>query len=584
VFTAQESVEFLRRRAPRVAAGPDPEAAVRIARRCGHLPLALGLVAAHMGGTPGWTLTDHAERLDEHHGNQRLSGGVEVALAISYDRLSSDQQRLLRMVAIHPGQDFDAHAAAALAETDLATARARLSLLCRDNLLQQTERDRYTLHDLVRVFAANRAGDEDRPAARRAALTRLFDYYLAAAATAMDALAPSEAHRRPRAEPPAAPAPVIADAEDARRWLDTERPTLVSVAQHTAANGWTSHTTRLSATLFRYLNSGPQADGLSIHGHALRAAEQDGDLHGQMHALNALGMTYSQLGHFGPAAEHLTRALELHRLVDDPAGRARTLGNLGVVELGRGNHRAAAGHHDQTLRLFQQIGDLAGEAYSHLNLGVAEERLGRYPSAADHGEHALRLFRQLGDLAGEATALTDLGIVHQRCGEYSAADKQLQLALALFRRVGHRAGEAWTLDILGTLATRLDQPDRAADCHRQALAIYRDIGDRHGVAAACNGLGEAARSAGDAAAALACHTDALDAAGRIRDRCEQARAHSGLGSAHEALGDRVHARRHHRQALALYTDLDMPQAAEIRSRLRTVDTGGRDMPAGRGAP
>jgi tetratricopeptide (TPR) repeat protein len=111
---------------------------------------------------------------------------------------------------------------------------------------------------------------------------------------------------------------------------------------------------------------------------------------------------------------------------------------------------------------------------------------------------------------------------------------------------------------------------RAADHHRQALAIHRDVGDRHGAAAALNGLGEAARSAGDAADAIRFHTDALDTAGRIDDRCEQARAHSGLGSAHESLGEHAHARRHHGLALALYTDLDMPQAAEIRDRLGAV--------------
>jgi len=575
VFTAQESIEFLLRRAPHVAVGPDAEAAARIARRCGHLPLALGLVTAHMASTPGWTLTDHADRLDEHYAGQRLGGEVEIALTISYDHLSTDEQRLLRTVALHPGQDFDAHAAAALTGTDLLAARTRLGLLCRDHLLQQADGDRYTLHDLVRVFAANRAGDEDRPSERRAALTRLFDYYVATAVIAMDALSPADAHRRPRGEPPTTPIPTIADAEEARRWLDTERPTLVSVAQHTATGGWTSHATRLSSTLFRYLNSGPPADGLSIHGHALHAAEQAGDRPGQVHALNALALTYLPLGHFGPAAEHLTRALRLYRRVDDPAGQARTLGNLGLVELNRGNYRSAAGHHAHALRLFRQLGDLAGEAYANLNLGVGEERLGNYRSAAEHHEHALRLFRQLGDLGGEATALTDLGIVHRRCGEYNAAEKHLQLALALFRRVGHRAGEGWTLDNLGTLSNCLDQPDRAADCHRQALAIYREIGDRPGVAAAFNGLGEAARTAGGAVAAIAFHTDALDAAGRIGDRCEEARAHGGLGSAHEVLGDRVHARLHYRHALALYTDLDLPQAAEVRDRLsKVVDTAG----------
>ena len=73
------------------------------------------------------------------------------------------------------------------------------------------------MHDLLRAYATHlsRAQDgmatgpwdapspRDTPGPRdtgsesRTALTRLFDYYLAAAASAMDILVPAERHRRP---------------------------------------------------------------------------------------------------------------------------------------------------------------------------------------------------------------------------------------------------------------------------------------------------------------------------------------------------------------------------------------------------
>ena len=45
------------------------------------------------------------------------------------------------------------------------------------------------MHDLLRAYAASQATTHDTEEARREALTRLFDYYLAACATAMDHLA-----------------------------------------------------------------------------------------------------------------------------------------------------------------------------------------------------------------------------------------------------------------------------------------------------------------------------------------------------------------------------------------------------------
>jgi hypothetical protein len=59
----------------------------------------------------------------------------------------------------------------------------------------------------------------------------------------------------------------------------------------------------------------------------------------------------------------------------------------------------------------------------------------------------------------------------------------------------------------------------------------------------------------------------LVAAGAVRVGDGQARAHEGLGHAHRALGDRAQARRHFERALAIYTDLGMPQADTVRAQL-----------------
>lgn len=60
---------------------------------------------------------------------------------------------------------------------------------------------------------------------------------------------------------------------------------------------------------------------------------------------------------------------------------------------------------------------------------------------------------------------------------------------------------------------------------------------------------------------------ALAIARDIDDRYEQARALTGLGHAHAALGDHAQARRDWQQALAIYTDLRVPDAEAIRACL-----------------
>jgi tetratricopeptide (TPR) repeat protein len=572
VFTPAEAGQMLALAAPDSPVGTDPDAAARIAHRCGHLPLALGLVAGHISGKPGWTLTDHADRLDERHLLQRLDTGVELALDLSYRNLSGDAQRLLRLLALHPGQDVDAHAAAALTGTDLPAAAAHLHHLGRNHLLLPAGPDRYALHDLVRAYASARAGDEDPPAERRAALTRLFDYYLATAAVAMDVLVPVEAHLRPRVAEPATAPPPLADACAARTWLDSERPTLVAVAVHAGANGWPGHTTRLSTTLFRYLAGGHLNDAFTVHGAARQVAEQTGDRLGLARALNNLAIAHTAEGRFEPAADLLHQALIGYEQVNDRPGVARALGNLGMVEerLGR---KSAVDHLERALPLFRALGDVAGEARTDLNLGLIDERLGRLEEAADRFERALGLSRRIDDRPGIASALRDLGGVEIKLDRHAAAGDHLRQALAVFRELGNADAEAWTLDSLGSLHTSLGDEEEAAACLRRALAIHRDIGDRHGEAWALNALGEVASGHGRPADALRLHGEAeAIAVGTGAD--ELARAHAGLARAHRDLGDRDRAGAHYRQALSLYSELGMPAADEVRAALMALDAAG----------
>jgi tetratricopeptide (TPR) repeat protein len=571
VFTPGEALQFLTHAAPEVPAGPDLDAASRITYRCGYLPLALGLVAAHIRATPGWTLTDHADRLDERHHHRHLDSSVELAVDLSYRQLPTGRRRLLRLAALHPGHELDAHAAAALADTDLPTAQTHLDHLCRDHLLQHTAPGRYTFHDLVRAHATDRAGDEDPPPERRAALTRLFDFYLATAAAAMDTLYPGETHRRPRIPPAATPMPGLTDPDTARAWLDTERPTLIAAAAHTSTRGWPTHTTRLSATLLRYLAGGYHTDALAIHGHAHHAAERVGDPTGQAHELTNLGAAHLRQGRYRQAAHQFEQALALCRQTGDLTGAAGALNARGVADMRLGHYQQAADHLQQALTLHRQTGNHAGQALVLHNLSGVEVRRGRYQPAAAFVEQALILCRQSSDRTGEARALNALGVTDMWLGRYQQAADHLQLALGLFRQLGDRDGEAWTLDSVGTVRTHIGQPAQAVEHLQQALVIFRETGQRYGQATTLNGLGEAAYTDGRATDALTHHTVALAIAIDIGDRYQQARAHAGLGNAHHSLDNPVHAREHYQHALTLYTDLGVPEADQIRAHLAAMD-------------
>jgi tetratricopeptide (TPR) repeat protein len=559
VFTPAEALQYLAAAVPGVPAGTDPDAAARIARRCGHLPLALALAAGHTRARPGWTLTDHADWLDERHDARRLDSGVHLALDVSYRDLPAAERRLLRLLALHPGPDLDAYAAAALAGTGPDATAGRLRSLCDVHLLQPAGPARYALHDLVRAYAAGRSADEDRRSDRTEALTRLFDYYLATAATAMNLLDPAETHRRPRVPPAATPSPELTSPV---AWLDAERPNLVVVAAHAP-----THATRLAAVLFRYLAGGYHADALAVHGAAIAAARDAGDPAGHARALSHLAVAEVQLGRHEAAAGHLEESLRLLRQVGTEADQARTLNNLGIAETRMGRYDDAAGHHHEALRAYRAAGDLPGQARALTNLGNLASRRGRDADAVAHYEQAIGLYRRSGDRMGESGALTNRAEVEARLGRHAEAEPHARESLAIARAHGHVTGEGWALVCLGTVHRGRGELDRAVEHHGQALAIFRRTGDRDGQAWSLNGLGEDARAAGDLAEAIARHTAALAIALEpdVADRQQQARAHTGLARAHHERGEAAEARQHAAQARTRWAELGSPEAERLKN-------------------
>jgi tetratricopeptide (TPR) repeat protein len=447
----------------------EPEAAAALAQLCARLPLALRVAAELAAARPTITLAQLVGELaDEQRRLELLGAGGDARTAVggvfswSYRHLTAAAARTFRLIGLHPGPDFDPYAVAALADTSLEAAQQMVDLLACARLIRDPRPGRYGMHDLLRAYATHLADVEDSEADRRAALTRLFDYYLAAAAAAMDTLIPAEQHRRPRIPSPATPVPPIPDPAAARSWLDAERATLKAVAAYTAAHGWPGHTTHLSTTLYRYLDLGGYFHtGLAIHTHALHSAH----------------------------------------LADDSAGEADALLNLGYICWRQGHYQRAAERLQQALTLTREIGDRLGEARALNSLGNVYWRRGHYQQATNHHRQALALFREIGDRVGEANALDSLGTVYQGQGQHREAADQHEQALALYREIGHQHGEACVLNRIGKTFVATDQPDQAVAHHTAALTLATQVGDRYEQACAHNGLAHTHQAAGDLAQA-----------------------------------------------------------------------------------
>jgi DNA-binding SARP family transcriptional activator/tetratricopeptide (TPR) repeat protein len=556
-------------------ADADASAVTELAAQCCGLPLALR-VAAELVVARARTsvadlvdeLADQRRRLDllDADGDQRTA--VRAVFSWSYRHLAADAARAFWLAGLHPGPDLDPYALAALTGTTLGQTARLLDVLARGSLVQSAGSGRYGMHDLLRAYALERATAEASEDERRLALTRLFDYYLGTAAAAMDTLFPGESHRRPRIPLPGTPSPEVTGTAAARAWLDAERTTLVDVAAYTAAHGWPSHTARLGATVFRYLEAaGHYPEINALHGQALHAARNTSDRAAEARALHDLSAVDLRQGRSQQATEHLQYALTVCRQTGDRAGAARALGNLGIANFLRDRYEKATSHYQQALAVYQEIGDESGEGRTLNNFSLVELRQGRYEQASGHLDRALALSRKTGNRTIEAYALGNLGALNVRLGRYQQASEYLDQALALCRKTGAPDSEANALSYLGVLDLRLGRHQQARDHLDQALALYRKIGDHSSEAEALNALGEVRLATGQPGEARQNHAAALSLARRMGNKYEQARACEGLGHACHALTDPGPARHYWQQALALYTELGTPEADQVRAQL-----------------
>jgi tetratricopeptide (TPR) repeat protein/transcriptional regulator with XRE-family HTH domain len=558
----------------------DLAAADALAARCAGLPLALRVAAEFAVNRPAASLASLAGELrDEQRLNLLDAGadprtGIRSVFSWSYQHLDTEAAGLFRKLGLHPGLDLGLHAAAALTATTAGQVRHLLDVLARGHLIEQAAPGRYAMHDLLRAYARELAGTEGSEERRRPALTRLFDYYLHTAATAMDTLFPAERHRRPRIPPPATEVPSLASTAEARAWLDAELANLAAVAAYTADRGWPRHAIALSATLPRYLAGGGHfSEAVVIHTRAIGAARAIGDRAAEATALSALSQIDLHHGDSQQATSKLQQAHALFGEAGDQAGQARALQNLATVESQQGRYQQAGEHHWQALQLYLATGVRAGAARALHGLGDVDLRMGRYQRADEHLQRALILCLATGDRVNEAYVLALLGDLSLRLGRYPAAEGRLARALSLFREVEDQTGEAWVLAHLGAAQLGQGHGQLAIDYHQQATMIARENEDQFGEAEALNGLGEAYLATQQPADARTAHSRALGLASRSGDKSEQARAQAGLAGSHQAAGDPAQALGHWHEALALYEELGTPEADQIRAQLAAGNHG-----------
>jgi DNA-binding SARP family transcriptional activator len=405
----------------------------RLAQACAGLPLALRIAAAQLDGASTATLSRHIDLLETGAWSRTLqvagdeSASVQAAFQLSYDVLGGAEQEQFRLLGLMPTADFSVAAAAALAGIDVDEASRRLDRLTTAHLVARGGEDRYTLHDLLRSYAA---GLVETAELAMQARRRLAGWYLRTVRSAAWAAYP-HALRLP-GQPEAGPLTSGGGPAEAQDWLDLEHHNIMAVITHAATVGAGDLAGRLAFAYRPHLYARSHVQAMHDAGATvLAAAQAAGDVLVEAAARLTLGLAAEQLGALAEADEHMRRAAELCATTGWAEGQAAALSDLGVVRLQGGRLDEAAAAFDQTIAVTRKSGDHEGEALATANLGLLLAMSGRLREGVDKLRQAADYYGEFGPRRKLTPALVGLGEAYRQLGEFARARTALAEAVAI---------------------------------------------------------------------------------------------------------------------------------------------------------
>ncbi|GAA3412842.1 BTAD domain-containing putative transcriptional regulator [Streptosporangium vulgare] len=466
----------------RVAEEPGP--AAEVVRQCGNLPLAVRIAAARLTNRPAWRISTLADRLATEH--RRLSElrvddhAVRASFMVSYQDLTAnhddaDAARVFRLLGALDLPGVSVPVAAALAAVPHERAEELLDRLVDMQLVENPAPGRYAMHDLLRLFARERAAEQESREYLVRAVERVWHHYVATARTATGLVRPKARWRTEvGVQVPSSQDVGLTTKEHVYRWTDAETCNVLAVvAQATRASDHEVAAALAAAFAFPLYDRGRWGDQLELFTTAVRSAESSGEPDHLALAYSDRGWALSRLGHLREAIDDLRRSLEVYRRMGNHHRAATQLEGLGGVYRRLGDFENAIGHYLQALDGFREHGDpyLQGGALS--NLGVTYQHAGRHREAIDAHTRSIAFLRDSGDTLAAAAALGNLAEGHRLAGEAKQAAVLFEETLALDHQEG-LAGTYWEAEHLwglGRALHDLGEDDEARRCWRRSAEI-----------------------------------------------------------------------------------------------------------------
>ncbi len=475
----------------------DELAAIRtICRMVAGLPLAIELAAAL---THQATVREVAKSLQDGFDSLQASlhdvpdkhRGLHMVFEMSWHTLTPAlQQQLARLTVFRGG--FTETAAR---QITAATAQHLAALVNKSLLAYHAEAERYTLHPVIRTYAAEKLSFADPTPQKH---VHFFLTLLAQHTKPLQKERPQDSINL--LEP---------DIDNIRRAWQTglaERKAmllyeaLISLSIYYQLRGLAREGEAIMhATLNVAKGWGNDGTALAIRAGLERARFQNrlGQFHPAIQTSQATlklarqtvdewavamghvwwGESLWRLGKYSEADKKLAAALKLALQLEDTEIIGWCYHQLGIVHDIQGDHDRALTHFEQARQQWEALDHAQNLSNSLNSIGIVKLHQGDFEAAQPILEAALELCNKIGNQHVQATILNNLSIIASRQDDYEGANYYLRLGLELATVNGNLTAQAEILNNLGRNYLIIEQQEAAANVLEQGLETSRLIGE-----------------------------------------------------------------------------------------------------------
>lgn len=429
-----------------------PEVIAAIQRLCLRLegmPLAIQLAAE-------WTRLLPVEEIEQELGRglEFLDAGSTSIRSVfdrSWNRLTDQQRTSFSKLAVFQ-RGFTREAAKEIANADLGT----LSTLFDKSLIQKIDKSRYTLHDLLHQYAAEKlesSGEQDSTQDTHCA------YFTALVADQQRAIISGD-HSK-----------VLADLDNIRsawRWA-VKRCRLADLNRIMFPLDWFFN-------LRAYYMEAMAAMRLVVNAlHQPQPAGLQGIVYGK--ALVHYGLEKSFVDGADQASPSIVKGLNILRTI----GKREDFTWLQIISVFQGIFRDDPQTREQycleCLEYFEERGNHLGTAFSLIVLGTHYRQVNQNFDAHQCIERGLAISRSIGDREGSANALRHLGHLNLHLGNFEVARQNYQEEAALWNELSLPRLKSQALRSIAITSVAMGDLEEAEQLFLESLAEFEQLSD-----------------------------------------------------------------------------------------------------------